>query len=172
MMKKHGFRQKCGQDYGYKCGKENVNANDNATVGGQMTIILKKVIHLLIGLTITSTMYYFIFINLIQHLRKIIQCSPESLLWLAFLIFMPICLFIGSTITGYGLSKIDNKKFINAIIFNPGLYISLTSIIPTVVNKVSILYPALFVETILWFGTSFVSIFIGYKLRKFREKRS
>jgi hypothetical protein len=137
---------------------------------------VQKLIWLFIGYLATGLLYF--------ALRYFMAALPdpgyggESIWGLLFLIVIPVSIYIGSIITGYNLSKIDDKRLINSIIYNPGFLFSVTFFIKTldipvfVKNNEIQAMIGLFIYLILYMAVSSAGIYYGYKIHRGRFKKA
>jgi len=130
----------------------------------------RKIVWLFIGYAVIEILYITLryFVALLPHPGY----GGESVWGLLFLVLIPVSIYIGSSITGYHFSKIDNKILKNSIIYNPGLIFSIKYFIQSIdiaviirSNQMQVLIGML-MYLLLYMTVSAAGIYSGYRLHK------
>ena len=78
----------------------------------------------LLGSVVAGVIYWLLAFGVLEAIRSRSGHSPESYLGVAFLVMMPVALFLGSGLTGY-LSRPHLRTRFGLVSVTPGLYLSL-----------------------------------------------
>ena len=110
----------------------------------------------LLGFVVAAVIYWLLTFGALEALRSRSGRSPESYLGVAFLIMMPVALFLGSSLTGY-LSRPHLRTRFGFIGVTPGLYLALVFVTLNFAKAasefaISMLLPGLFWFLISWAG--------------------
>lgn len=120
-----------------------------------------------VGLVSALLLYILQVVAIIEPLRSASGHSPESYLGVAFMVMLPLSLFVGSGITGYFGSRHIKTK-LGFLLISPGLYFSTVLAVITVM-KAGEMIPW-FTEWLLqlevyWFFVSWAGVGVGHFIR-------
>ena len=125
--------------------------------------IMKKIGYISIGLIVSVLLSYLAVVLIINPIMKETGQSPESLMGHVYLIVYPICLLLGSTLSGYLLSPIITKNIKEYFKYLPGLYASIPYLIGILSTPVlALLFALAALANIIM---SAIGMYVGMKLR-------
>src|SRR5512141_2964380 len=94
----------------------------------------------LAGLAVSLLLYYASIWAIVSPLQKSSGREPEAYMGLVFVIIMPACLLVGSTLSGYYLRDTTKKHSAQSVIVSsPGLYYGILTLIPILLQAGSLL---------------------------------
>lgn len=131
---------------------------------------MKKILYVFLGMAISVLLYFgviFIFINPIQRSSG---HSPESYLSFMFMIILPLCIFLGSLISGYLIHPLlKHRSFIKYLLISPGFYLGLSSLIPTVIQAGNLMHGFIYfsiISSVVWLVTSVIGTRLGLFIKE------
>jgi hypothetical protein len=118
----------------------------------------------LLGFVIAAVVYWLLAFGVLEAIRSRSGRSPESYLDVAFLVMMPVALFLGSSFTGY-LGRPHLRTRFGLIGVTPGLYLSLVFIIMNFAMAESDFAISMLLPGLLWFLISWAGVGLGCFVR-------
>jgi len=91
---------------------------------GRRGSAMRKLGALALG-SVAMGIVYMLGVEYCDHLVQRTGRSPESYLWLAFLVFAPLACLVGGGIAGFVAGPASSKPIRDAILLSPGVYIGL-----------------------------------------------
>ena len=73
---------------------------------------MKKKLYVILGIVVSLALYFFILYGFISSIQKSAGRSPEAYLGIVMMVIMPLCLIVGSMISGYLIQPLMKKRTI------------------------------------------------------------
>ena len=129
-----------------------------------MNKYLKLAAFVVLGLAVSLVVYYLLVFGILEILRSRSGRSPESYLWVAFLVMLPFALLLGSILTGY-LSSPEMNKSWRLIGITPGLYLAIGITIQNFIIAEFQFAVSMLLAGLFWFLVSLSGVGLGHLLR-------
>ena len=126
---------------------------------------MKKVGALLLG-GLASGILYMIGVAVCEHLVRTSGRSPESYLWLAFLVFAPVACVVGGGVTGILAGPSSRRPVVEAVLLSPGLYIGVPGLLFSFAGATLEFALSMIVPVVLWISASAIGFLAVRKLRE------
>jgi hypothetical protein len=96
---------------------------------------MKKIGCVILGLFISYVLYIPIIFLIISPNQESLGLSSESFMYITFMITLPICLIVGSMVSGYLVQPLLIKRTIfTYLLLSPGLYVAIFNLLPLIIN--------------------------------------
>lgn len=121
---------------------------------------MKKILYVILGIVVSLALYFFIVYAFISPIQKSAGRSPESYLGIVMMVIMPLCLMVGSMISGHLIQPLMKKRtIIGYLVISPGLYFAYAVI----------LFPFC---TIIWIIISIIGTYLGVFIKDKKSNKS
>lgn len=117
-----------------------------------------------IGFVVSAVLYYFLAFGILDVLVSRSGESPESYLGVAFLVFLPLSLFIGGFVTGC-LAGQYVKGIVGSFCVTPGLYLALAVVPRSFVGTISGYGVGMLIAGVVWIAASWAGVAVGRHVR-------
>ena len=133
---------------------------------------MKRVLYIITGAGVTLLLYSIALLLVINPMIKSSGESPESYMGFALMVILPLCLLVGSIVSGYLAQPfLKQRSALEYRGMSPGCYLAIAFLIPALIQARTIEQTLLLLSirsAMIWIFVSFVGTRLGVF---FRDKK-
>ena len=133
---------------------------------------MKRVLYIITGAGVTILLYSIALLLVINPMIKSSGESPESYMGFALMVILPLCLLVGSIVSGYLAQPfLKQRSALEYLVMSPGFYLAIAFLIPALIQARTLERVLLLLSirsAMIWIFVSFVGTRLGVF---FRDKK-